>query len=172
MPALAAWGSPTKGEEAGTAVAAFDLAATRAAMTAWACGDKGAGAGAAPPPAPAAAAPAAAADPPKALRIASACGFGGGGCAVLSMCAAGGGVPAVACGSPTKGEEAGTAVAADDLAATRAAMTAWACGDKGAGAGAAPPPAAPAAALDTPKALRMASACGFGGGGCVALAGL
>jgi len=51
-------------------------------------------------------------------------------------------------------------------------MTAWACGDKGAGAGAAPPPAAPAAALDTPKALRMASACGFGGGGCVALAGL
>ena len=164
VPAVA-WGSPTKGEEAGTAVAADDLAATRAAMTAWACGDNVAGAGAAPPPAPAAAGP-------KALRIASACGFGGGGCAVLSMCVAGGAVPAVAWGSPTKGEEAGTAVAADDLAATRAAITAWACGDNVAGAGAAAPPAAvPAAAPDTPKALRMASACGFGGGGCVALAG-
>ena len=60
---------------------------------------------------------------------------------------------------------------ADDLAATRAAMTAWACGDREDGAGAVPPAAVPAAAPAPPRALRMARACGFGGGACAELAG-
>ena len=71
--------------------------------------------------------------------------------------------------SPSNGDEAGNVAGADDLAATRAAMTAWACGDREDGAGAAPPAAVPAAAPAPPRALRMARACGFGGGACAEL---
>ena len=79
VPAVADWANPSKGADAG-AGAAEDLAATRAAMTAAACGDKDDAVGAlgvAPAVAPAA--------PPRALRIARAWGFGG---ACAGLCAA------------------------------------------------------------------------------------